>query len=645
MLHIFHTQQPMRTILQTFLLSISIMLAGKVSDAQKRWSVVGTRGFSTTLFSASIAVDSGGTPYVAFVDTANNNEVTVKKYDGTNWVPVGSTGFYTDKYSPAWTVIDDKGTPYVTYPDFYNNYHLVVIKYDGSSWTQVGSTGLSVGLGTTWNNPLAAGKNGIIYVAGSAFNKAAVVKYDGTSWSPVGIGLSKNAISHATIDVDSKNNPCIAFQEDSTLPNGVHMGVTIVKKYDGSAWKTLGGNGYKLLNALTPIVNFDRNDTSYVVYEDLNGPGNKASMLKFYDTSVTIVGNLRFSPFLGFLASTIDNNDVPYIVNSDYGKNHGMTFDGTSWISIGDFFDPSLILLRPSIATDKNGTLYVSFVEGQSMKITVVKYDYCPLLPKVNLCAVFNDTITYNNIITWENKVALNLDSYKIYRENNGKYELIGAVGANQHEYKDTNLSPFTSSYRYKLAVLDSCGIETVLDSVSHHSSILLKFNYLLDNKTSITWSKYEGIANPVYRVMRSNNSNSFVQITSLTMQGNDTTYIDRDPPSGNNVYRIDITLANTCNLYNKITSNIVSAWHTGIEEHTEKNAILIAPNPAQTELTVNASHIIKHVSVYTITGRVVKSKELTGFSKEVRLEISDLPTGTYLLKVNNADRSIFVKQ
>src|SRR5690606_28141980 len=105
----------------------------------------------------------------------------------------------------------------------------------------------------------------------------------------------------------------------------------------------------------------------------------------------------------------------------------------------------------------------------------------------------------------------------------------------------------------YKLAVLDSCGAETVLDSVSHHSSILLKFNYLLDNKASITWNKYEGIANPTYQVMRSNNSYSFVPIASLTMQGNDTTYIDSNPPSGDNVYRIDIALANPCNSYGKI--------------------------------------------------------------------------------------------
>ena len=58
------------------------------------WNFVGTPGFTPVVaYYTSIAVDTAGTPYVAFTDYNNNNKATVMKYNGTSWVLVGTAGF------------------------------------------------------------------------------------------------------------------------------------------------------------------------------------------------------------------------------------------------------------------------------------------------------------------------------------------------------------------------------------------------------------------------------------------------------------------------------------------------------------------------------------------------------------------------
>lgn len=70
--------------------------------------------------------------------------------------------------------------------------------------------------------------------------------------------------------------------------------------------------------------------------------------------------------------------------------------------------------------------------------------------------------------------------------------------------------------------------------------------------------------------------------------------------------------------------------------------ALRYYPNPADSELTVSYKDAIKQIEVYDILGKQVKTQ--TFDSKEIRLNVSNLAAGTYMVKVKTDAGSQFIK-
>jgi hypothetical protein len=143
------------------------------------WVYLGSPLFSTnTINFPDLAVDSGGTPYLAFKDYYTN-KANVMKYTGgggSGWAIVGSADFSPVSISSASLYLDGT-TPYVAFNDVYSSSQASVMKFNGTYWAYVGKADFTAG-GAGYLTVAVNG--GIPYVAfGDGANgwKAAVMSY------------------------------------------------------------------------------------------------------------------------------------------------------------------------------------------------------------------------------------------------------------------------------------------------------------------------------------------------------------------------------------------------------------------------------------------------------------------------------------
>ena len=299
------------------------------------WVTVGSAGFSNPVYYyISIAIDSNDVPYVLYADTANSKGATVMKYDKDGqgqyrWMNVGAANFSGGSLAvdyPA-IAIDSSGTPYVVYGSFVNGYKTYVKRFDGTNWVPVG------GMVSTGRAPYASiafdssGSVDIPYVAyndGKNSNKGAVKKYDviSDSWVSVGNVPSTDYVQFTSIAIDNSGTPYVAFQD------GANSEKATVKKLAGSSWETVGSGEVSEGAAFYTSIALDSSGTPYVAYQDngtydrathtYSGGTYKAIVKKLAGSSWETVGSEDISegemdsPWLA-----IDVNDTPYVVYQD----------------------------------------------------------------------------------------------------------------------------------------------------------------------------------------------------------------------------------------------------------------------------------------------------------------------------------------
>ncbi|MGX9728878.1 MAG: hypothetical protein ACTFAK_16660 [Candidatus Electronema sp. VV] len=141
----------MKTTLKGLLvLTALLVLAGSTAQAAGTWEQVGAAGFSAAAAdSISFAIDGSGTPYIAYEDNANSNKASVMKFNSatSSWQQVGAAGFSASRAQYISLALDSSGTPYIAYQDWGNIGKASVMKFNNatSSWEQVGTAGFSAG--------------------------------------------------------------------------------------------------------------------------------------------------------------------------------------------------------------------------------------------------------------------------------------------------------------------------------------------------------------------------------------------------------------------------------------------------------------------------------------------------------------------
>jgi Secretion system C-terminal sorting domain/SprB repeat len=269
-------------------------------------------------------------------------------------------------------------------------------------------------------------------------------------------------------------------------------------------------------------------------------------------------------------------------------------------------------------------------------------------IPSPPICLVSVDTLSTHNIVYWEKPVTEEIDSFRVYREvATNVYSHIASVSYDSlSEYHDYAADPNATSYRYKIAVLDTCGDAGAL--TDFHNTIHLQVLGL----GNMQWTLYdiENAGNPVtfYRVLRDDlGTGNFLPISS-TIPGGNTTYTDVNYATYPNAkYVVDVSWSISCDPsrinINTTRSNIKRPPTTTQIAQIERDEIKMFPNPTTGQFVIKSNAEIKSVKVFNALGELVY--QLQNISKrEINIDGNTWNTGIYFVELIS-DNKVMVKK
>ena len=317
--------------------------------------------------------------------------------------------------------------------------------------------------------------------------------------------------------------------------------------------------------------------------------------------------------------------------------------------------------VTPSVTT----TYTVTGTDVNLCKNTAVATVIVPVNVAPTICVATTDSTTgfaYNYII-WDKTSYTNVDSFIVYRYDvvSTNYLRIGAVSkTNLSEFKDTSFSvggpnggnPLYSSWKYKLAIKDTCGQISALSP--YHQTMFVQ-----QNGANFSWNAYSiesGQSNPVtgYSFLRDDNNtgNWHVLVNTAGTSATDPNYSSF--PNAN--WRVDALGFNCTPTFfragnnsvnsltnNKSHSNPIKNTLTGINQfQVNTNQISIYPNPANEILYIDCK--LKNATLF-ITDIIGNKIKQTNVENELTtLDISNLSKGVYFLNVKTTNNVITKK-
>lgn len=271
-----------------------------------------------------------------------------------------------------------------------------------------------------------------------------------------------------------------------------------------------------------------------------------------------------------------------------------------------------------------------------------------PALPQLQpICLVTVDTITTTNRLIWEKPSNPDgIASFNIYRETSqaNLFQLVGNQAYNEESlWTDSVASPMIRSWRYKIAAVDSCGVEGNLSDV--HKTIHLSINLGLNNNINLAWDSYEGFNYSQFNIWRHTTATGWVELANLP--SNTFSYTD---PGINGIpgldYMIEVVPPSVCEStraqsHNSSRSNRTEGIFdpngdiTSSAKNWETLDFYIFPNPVNEVLNIEGSAIFKGAiyEIIDINGRVVLKGNL---AEDGTIETASLVSGSYVVTISN---------
>jgi hypothetical protein len=297
-----------------------------------------------------------------------------------------------------------------------------------------------------------------------------------------------------------------------------------------------------------------------------------------------------------------------------------------------------------SINVSQSGSYFVTVTDNTGCSTSSIPIDVnFSILDPVPVCIVTVDQVTGKNNVVWEPITSDLINSYVILKETNvaNEYAQIGTVAYGSNGlFEDVNSNPQVQANRYKLALIDTCGI--LSSGSSFHKTIHLAINQGLGNNVNLIWSDYEGFDFGSYSIYRGTSPNTLNLLSTIASNLN--SYTDVNPPAGETYYMIEV-VGVSCDPSRTLVyshSNILDTT-VGVEDYVS-TAISLYPNPAKTSITlqVNATLTGQEYIVFDAVGKVIYKNKIQSTNEIIQLE--NFNNGSYFVKVNEVVKRFVVQ-
>lgn len=272
--------------------------------------------------------NSSGEFYIAYADKFAGNKVSVKKLDGTNWVYVGNQGFSPNatENKVAMDIYND--TPYVAIMEKITNFQqdVIVMKFDGANWVSVGSNKVSTSA-ILYDLKVV---NGVPYVAYQSSGKFHLAYFDGTNWVKVNNGpLYYGTLNSVGYNLDSYGDTLYIPFHVEYLNNITRT--FFLARYNAATQQLdtmqIIRGGIDIDNYFEKLELNKDGDIFFVKYAGPSSNG-KREIIRYdrNNNSLSVYGG-QFPVGLSmeYLDMAFDNNNKPYVVFKDEEITHRLS--------------------------------------------------------------------------------------------------------------------------------------------------------------------------------------------------------------------------------------------------------------------------------------------------------------------------------
>ena|GEM_PF-3122343 len=332
------------------------------------WHNIGTTGFANSGSGPCLADDGQGRLFVAYQDVDHGYKVSVRRWTGGAWQLVGTPGFTADVATPSGLEVDAQGRPIVAFEDNTLQGRASVWHWTGAIWEPVGTPGFSAG--DVAYLSLAVDMNGkpvVAYRDNASDKRTTVQRWNGSDWELIGTaGFSPDSANYQQIAVDADGNPVVIYQEIGAT----YYEHTTVQRWDGASWNIVGPRGFSEDWARSQSIAIGPSGDLVVAYLDDSPNGYRVTVEKWNGSDWQQYGG-EGPEGLFSLGMAIGPTGAPIIAytNLSYGgRTTVQRWSGDAWEVLGDlgFSVDSTIAEanKVSLAIDLTGYPVVAYSDG-----------------------------------------------------------------------------------------------------------------------------------------------------------------------------------------------------------------------------------------------------------------------------------------